>query len=351
MSMTGELWWNRMTNAVRFLSDAEEALELGKSVVLNFTDEIPWCDIMTDVLRQRLEKLMDTRTFDIHDGAGVKDAGEFLFKRYCSESERQKYWPTKHKSHERFLAQNLVTPIHHRFICITDISSEDSPSWFSTVTEYVENCPPENEHALFILLTKNAPVHGSELIDVLQYSDYITDYDCMMLCMTMISSLSCNRAQKMYLSEVASNIADNNIELAGLLICAELELAKKPIQVTNETFQENGIKMTSLKEKVDMAVWEAQIKFVFPKLEKFRRSLIQKYQDRLSHLPAVTASNGETIDNPDELEIGQLYYICRVHKFIEPEELQLLRKMRNARNTLAHWQCLSYQELLDLNIL
>ncbi len=349
--MTSELWWNRMANAVRFLSDAEESLELGKSVVLNFTDDIPWCDVMTDVLRQRLAKLMDTRTFDIHDGSDVKETGEFLFKRYCSESERQKYWPTKHKNHERFLAQNPVTPIHHRFVCITGISSEDAPAWFSTVSEYIGNCAPESEHALFILLTKNAPVHHSEMVDVLQYSDYITDYDCMMLCMTMISSLACNRTQKMYLSEVASNIANNDVTLAGLLISAELELAKKPIQVTNEILQENGIKMTSLRERVEAAVWEAQIKFVFPKLEKFRRSLIEKYEGRLNRCLPITSSNGEKVDNVDDLEIGQLYHICRNNRFIETSEFKMLEKMREARNILAHWRCLGYQELLDMNIL
>lgn len=351
MSMVGELWWEKMANAVRFLSDAEDYLEIGKSVILNFTDEVPWCDILTDTLCQRLGKMMDTKTFDVHNASGVKDAGEFLFKRYCSEDERDKYWPTTHNSREEFMAKNPLTPIHHRFVCLTGISSEDSENWFNTISRYIRSCPAESEHALFILLTKNALVHTSEYVEVLQYSDYITDYDCLMLCMTMISSLSCNRTQKMYLSEVASNIADNNIELAGLLISAELELAQKPVQVTNQTFQENGIKMTSLKEKVDMAVWEAQIKFVFPKLEKFRRDLIEKYEERLKyHLP-ISSSNGERIDNPDELEIGQLYYICRTHNFISEAELQRLKNMRIARNTLAHWQCLSYQELLDLNIL
>ena len=43
------------------------------------------------------------------------------------------------------------------------------------------------------------------------YTDYVTDYDCMMLCLTMVSDLSCGRAEKMYLCEVASNIAHNHI--------------------------------------------------------------------------------------------------------------------------------------------
>ncbi len=115
--------------------------------------------------------------------------------------------------------------------------------------------------------------------------------------------------------------------------------------------QENGIKMTSLRERVEAAVWEAQIKFVFPKLEKFRRSLIEKYEGRLNRCLPITSSNGEKVDNVDDLEIGQLYHICRNNRFIETSEFKMLEKMREARNILAHWRCLGYQELLDMNIL
>ena len=159
MSYVGELWWNKMANAVRFLSDAEEFLELGKSVILNFTGDIPWCDILTDSLLQRLTKMMDTRTFDVHDVSGVKDTGEFLFKKYCSEEERDKYWPTTHNSREEFMAKNPVTPIHHRFVCLTGIVSDEAETWFNSISRYIKSCPAENEHALFILLTKNALVH------------------------------------------------------------------------------------------------------------------------------------------------------------------------------------------------
>ena len=84
----------------------------------------------------------------------------------------------------------------------------------------------------------------------------------MMLCLTMVSDLSCGRAEKMYLCEVASNIAHNHIERAALLAAENLDLLRDPVGVTERVYQENDIKVTNLQNVVRAAVWEAQIKLV-----------------------------------------------------------------------------------------
>ncbi len=347
--MIGELWWSRMVNAVRFLGDVQDAIESGFSVVLNFSDEIPWFDIMLEELSQNLARTSDSRTFDKYEIDDRIKPGEFLFNKYCSEALRRTYWVTKHKSHERFLAITPETTFHHRYLCLFGFSDKSIPSWIGSVSTYHENCQFEEEHANFILITKNANVKSSKYIKCFQYADYVTDYDCMMLCLTMLSSLSCSRTQKLYLSEVASNIANNNAELAGRLVCAELSLAEDPITVAKEIFLENQIDVPNLEKKIVMSVWEAQIKLVFPRLETLRQNLIQKYEKKLQrYLPISNAY--ERVDKASELEIGQLYYLCQSGCFAEPGEIALLKKMRDARNALAHWNPLSYQQLLELKL-
>ena len=44
--MTGGIFWNRVSNASRFLDDAIDELLCGRSVILNFEDDIPWKDVM-----------------------------------------------------------------------------------------------------------------------------------------------------------------------------------------------------------------------------------------------------------------------------------------------------------------
>lgn len=159
---------------------------------------------------------------------------------------------------------------------------------------------------------------------------------------------------EMYLCEVASNIAHNHVELAALLVSEKLKLLQNPIAVAESTYRENGIRVTNLQEVVRMAVWEAQIKLVFPKLENFRAEIIRKYESKIQRFLPIRSSNNDKIDRAVDLEIGQLFFVCkenRASKITELSEFELLRKMRDVRNTLAHWEILSYEQLKDLGMI
>lgn len=124
--MTGELWWRRLVNSARFLDDLKDTLADDKSVLLLFDTDIPWLDIMTETLEQKLADANDNRTFDVLDVSKADDPGSYLMKRYCSKEEQKKYWPTTHGSPEKFLAQNKVTPLNKRYVCLTDIKPDDA---------------------------------------------------------------------------------------------------------------------------------------------------------------------------------------------------------------------------------
>ncbi|MGN0682827.1 MAG: hypothetical protein ACI4JY_04035, partial [Oscillospiraceae bacterium] len=331
--------------------DVKDILLDRRSVIMNFPDDIPWLDIMTYTLEQQLSFMTDTRSFEVHDAENIKaEPGEYLFERFCSEAERNKYWPARDKSYERFLAANANTPLNHRIICVTGITPGNAAAWLKTVTEYLENRDSE-ERGFFILITRGVNANESQLIGCLQYSDYVTDYDCLMLCLTLLASEKCSSVKKQYVSELASNIAENNVELAGLLATAGLSLATDPYGTTSEVLLDNDISIPNLSERVETAVWESQIKLVFPRLEDFRRELIQKYQGKIQqHLP-ITSSSGERVDRASEVEIGQLFYICGQSKILDKPEFELLKKMREARNLLAHRDVLTYNQLIDLGIL
>ena len=351
---TGELWWNRLVNSVRFLDDIYDELMDEKSVLLLFDTDIPWQDIMIETIEQKLADRIDNRTLDTHDVSKVDSPGNYLMERYCSKDERKKYWPTTHGSPEKFLAQNRMTPMNKRFVCITGIKSDQTAKWVSSVKEYLENCDQSQEHGIFILIGQGTGVAAAKQITAFRYSDYVTDYDCMMLCLTMVSDLSCSRAEKMYLCETASNIAHNHVEQAALLVSEKLSLIQDPVVTASEVYHENGIKVTNIQETVRMAVWEAQIKLVFPKLENFRAGIIRRSEEKLQDYLPIRSSSNDIIARASDLEIGQLYYLCREHrvsKIVDNTELDMLRKMRDARNTLAHWETLSYDQLKELKMI
>lgn len=71
--MTGELWWRRLVNSARFLDDLKDTLADDKSVLLLFDTDIPWLDIMTETLEQKLADANDNRTFDVLDVSKADD--------------------------------------------------------------------------------------------------------------------------------------------------------------------------------------------------------------------------------------------------------------------------------------
>lgn len=351
--MMEQLWWTRLVNSVRLLDDVEDALRNYRSVVLCYDDELPWEDVMYDVLDQRVLEMTDSRTFKVLDVSGAKEPGMFLLNEFCREEERADYWPPQHKTPERFLAQNKSTPLNNRFVCLKGINSHTAAEWVNCVAGYVESCDADSEHGVFILLVKGAVSACPKELKHLKYADYVSDYDCMMLCLTLISEISCDRAEKMYLCELASNLAHNRVELAGILASEKLELVRDPYKVTERVFKEHGIDCeldrNELRESIERAIWEAQIKLVFPKIENFRAEIIRKYETRLLQFLPIKNSNNESITVPADLEIGQLYYIFGTRLTGKPE-FDMLSKMRDARNKLAHWNPLPYQTLKELGV-
>lgn len=345
---TGEIWWSRLVNSVRFITEVKEVIMNGRSVIMNFSDKVPWIESMTYELEQQLAFLTDTRSFEVHDASKIKtNPGTYLFERFCSDSERKKYWPVKHHSHEKFLAVNDNTALNHRIICVTGLSSRNTSAWLKTVTEYLENTD-SNDRGIFILVTQDTVTHESRLIGNIKYTDYITAYDYNMLCLTLLSAGSCRGYQKKYISEIAVNLAGNDVEKAAMLVSSGIRLALNPIETVNRLYNSRGVSEPELKEKVTVAVWKAQINLLFPLLEESRRELCNKYKKDIQKFLPLISSFGERIDKASEVEIGQLFFICVQNKILGSYDFERLKKMRDARNLLAHREIVEYENLSKL---
>ena len=169
----------------------------------------------------------------------------------------------------------------------------------------------------------------------------------MMLCLNILSPLPCGRLKKLYLAEIASNIADNNVEIAGELIQQNSDFAEDPEDIIKRFFYENDMSVFGLDDKIKNAVWEAQIRLVFPQIETFRRNWIQKYEKSLKKYLPISIADGSRLDKISDLEINHL---CHLNVNASPSEKKSLTKMRDARNVLAHIGTLDNKDLLDLKI-
>ena len=328
--MTDEIFWKRVSNASRFLNDAIDELLSGHSVVLAFEDSIPWKDVMLDVLAEKLLPCLNTCSLDPHAAEGVTDPGEFLLRRYFSARDRSNYWPGS--SVEKFMAENKST-MHRRIILITDIPETRSHAWINSVSEYLRYADPE-EHAHFLLITSGTTFTGSDAVALLNYRDYISEYDCLMLCMNLLSDVKCSILAKKYIAELAVQLADNRLEYAGQFAEYRAELLWNTADAVRSVYPE--LSFEKAEELTEQALWEIQIRIVYPELEHFRRGFVRKYQERLKDYLPITDSAGEKVTEPSGLEIGQLHHICTAHHIAEKTDFDRLCHMRTARNNLAH---------------
>jgi len=346
--MIGNSFWDKVSGASRFLSDAADKLSDGRSVMLDFDGDVPWSDIMIRSLTDRLIACLDSRSVNTFSVGSVKNPGEFLLKTYFKESERRNYWPTD--SAARFIANNPNSTIHHRFVVLEDIPRGMTEKWASFVCEYMSCFTDDRDSALFVLITNNAKSADSKHLAVFNYDDYISGYDCLIYCMNILSDIKCSATAKKYLAELAVQLAEGQIETAGALAEYGVSLAEDTKAVLSSVVRDHSY--DDMDDFIKMNTWEAQIRIVYPELEKFRRSFIRKYEEKLKrHLP-VTDSSGEKIRDARELELGQLVMICSNETTLaEKTDYDRLVRRKNARNLIAHGDVIEYDDLVKLNIM
>jgi len=344
--MTGELFWVSVSNAVRFLDDAIAELLSDRSVVLTFEDSIPWGEIMLEVLSEKLRSCFHSCSLDPYTVEGVTDPGDFLLRQYFSDRERKNYWPGS-GSVEKFMAQKKSS-MPQRIILITDIPETRSHTWITSVSEYLRYADPE-EHAHFLLITSGTTFTGSDAVALLNYRDYIGEYDCLMLCMNLLSDVKCSVLARKYIAELAVQLADNRLEYAGRFAEYGPELLWNISDIVRSVYPE--LSFEKAEELTEQALWEIQLRIVYPELEHFRRGFVRKYQEPLKDYLPITDSAGEKITEPNGLEIGQLHHICTAHHIADKTDFDRLCHMRTARNNLAHGDTVSYAELQQLGII
>lgn len=93
----------------------------------------------------------------------------------------------------------------------------------------------------------------------------------------------------------------------------------------------------------------SQLKFLFPRIERFRSHFVQKYARLLDLSLPVQDAFGNRISHVQDLELGML--ICIIGQGglnVTTEEYHQLDLFRHARNELAHMNPITHEEVEQL---
>ena len=157
---------------------------------------------------------------------------------------------------------------------------------------------------------------------------------------------------RQYLAEAVSSVVPDDAELACACIKRGRIFLEDPVKtiasIRKETFRSDGTAFwPDISEKqIAERMWEAQIKVVFPIIEKQRSIIVERYRKGIEALLPITGAYGEMFFDAEDVEIGVLSHLVSLGRLVVAfEDGKMIARLRNARNTLAHIKPMTQAEI------
>lgn len=344
------IWWNKVTNASRFLDLIVESIQMGQSVILQLPENVPWYAAMQEIVSTNIRRQNSTRTCKCIKDTGM-DPGEYLFYEYCEKEKRAHYRPGI--GYSEFLAKSDDIVLNDYILWICGADREQVEKWYSFIEDYNKVLGRGRQGCTFILETRfDQSIKEKKGIRKINYKKEIVHYDHYLFHMLAVSTLREPEVFKQYLAEVVSSMLPDDIELASLCIASGRAFLNEPVEVirkiADSDVRRDGKKfvLETTEKRMKEGLWEAQIKVIFPLIEKHRNAIIKKYKSEIENLLPVSTAYGEVIEEVNEVELGIISYLAASGKIrLSYEDGEKVLKLKNARNALAHLDTLAQPEV------
>lgn len=345
------IWWNQVTNAVRFVSQITEALLDEKSILIRHTSGMPWKDEFEQTVKDAVKKQNSEKRFE--NVPSADNPGEYLLKEFCKKEKRAAYRPVK--GYARFLAESDDIVLHDRYLWVQLQTAEDLDRWMAFASDYIKERGKDRKAVFIFDLQMKGNVIPKKGIKLFSFDDSISEYDRIVFSVLASSSVKENSFIKTYLAELVSNTAGNDIELCMNCILKHTEFLKNPLalieKVCCEETRSDGSPFVYKKDKeeVEHLIWLSQIKTIYPFIEEYREEFVRRYGGAIQKQLPITAPYGEIYNDPKDVELGTLKYMAdNGYMLLSPMEFERLKRFKEARNKLSHLSILTIDEIKEM---
>lgn len=351
-----EMWWERITGPHRVLTEMVEALVQCKHALLIASHDIAWrerlCAVVEEKYRQRIGNANCMFYFHDANEFDAANIGASLVGEYGLDA--QPYRAGGKETIQSYIIKNNI--LKNRVVWISAIESGDLRNWIQFIRNYsVRNL----DNGLFVLdVTEDSgsDIRHKNIITVscdtnISLSDVRTYADMILGLEGALAPQWCG-----YIAQCVANLCDCDADSALSLVSLP-EMRRRDIGEALRTFSDAATKLYSA-EAIQQALWKAQIQVAFPLIELRRVDFINKWRSEIERalLKQAAEQFGEIIYDPSDLELGTLYYMNKnklsdslYWLYIPAEEdRDWLSFLRNTRNTLAHGNVCSDEELIWL---
>lgn len=342
----GMIWWGQIGNSLRLLDRIANTLRDRRSAVLRVPPRLPWRETFYQAVELRRASFGGERRLRRLPWEEGADPGAYILDKLCSERVRADYWPGQ--TYGAYLGSRDDIVLCDYYVWITGIQSKrDLFRWLEFVGQYTQAAKQAEQSAVFILECEETIADASGM-DVIQYS--VENYDCRVFALETANAL-CAAEARAYQAELALSLAGNDPELCYALLREGGRLLQDPVKTAREVCQtalsSSGAPFPLPDEQeAASAAWEAAVVLLFPVLERFRMDFIKRFDEELRrHLP-ISNSNGDVVQDPQDLEIGPLFHIVTsCSKAFSPAMVEAVRLCRHVRNLLAHNKLVPYEDV------
>ena len=342
--MAGSSWWKEVSGPGRFIGSVAESAMAQKSVILSVPAELPFEDQFFSRLTEELQAGFSGHQVALLNGITGSPAQYFLNK-CCKPEVRTTFRPKPNYSAANFLADTKSATLHGACYIVDPGDASEIPEWIDFISAYIKAVKSPIQPAVFILLSRSRRPKALKGIGLVDYDDYTTHFDTYAYCTIKASEVKEPEVIKTYLAELAASVSGGNAEEAEKAIYIYREFLSDPLGFASRHFSFSN----SSQAPDEKLVWEAQLKCIFPYLERYRCEFVERHAKEIDpHLPLPNPV-GSDFEKVSDVELGALLFMASSGMIkIQTEEYAELRRFSYARNDLAHLEILSYEDIRSL---
>ena len=349
-----KMWWNYITKAHKFLEDVVNIVVEGNSLILCLPENVPWYYTLVDLISEKLQMENPKNSVEQIQCPLEEEVGLFLLNKYCRKEKRAMY--RYGMTYASFLGKSEDIVLNDRYVWVTDIPKHKYDEWLQFIVEYNKNVTTKTP-AIFILETKDESfAHKAKKgIKKILYHQNISAYDKFAFCTLTTAERNCKEYMRPYLAELVATICSEDIELCAECVGEGAKFLENPmgvIQTIVQTkYRSNGEAYSFVKDKaqVEKLIWEVQLKYAFPRVEEYRNYFTTRYANAIQTALPIRNSYGEDVNNPQDVEIGMLFYMAKNKDItVDLKEYTKLFMYKEARNKLAHLNILELSVMEEI---
>lgn len=336
------LWWDYVSGATRYLHDTISA-RMKYRVLL--VEETPYLEsyfqMYEEALMQSDSSLLIEKGYADEWKEG-EDPGAAIMNRYVPQAD---YHPMD-GSRAAYIARNQL--LAGRVLIIRQV--EERQDWLDFAVEYAKYCPMSGGLIVLTYRGSNPLTSARKGISVYKWNTYISKYDMQLFASNCVADQpGLSDAERQYITQIASRLTGTDPELCEALSNRELMVCPLELCRRLSDVYDTAKQWIEDPQLVDSVVWEAQIHVVFPIIERMRKLYIKTYYGSfLTVLPQMDEF-GKELDIPEAMELRHMwYYYFKMNGFRSKDDQHTFNLLYKARNSLAHLDVLSYDDVLEI---